>query len=142
MYCGFVYTNDQNVCSEFSFILKPSSIEGVGVFATHDIPAGTKILINNYVLRTLKVTEIPQAFVRYCIHINEKECLCPARFDRMEIDWYINHSDNPNIAVESSLDLDHALYCAVRDIKAGDEIFIDYNSLNEPEDLKEDFYKK
>lgn len=27
-------------CTEFSFILKPSPIRGVGVFATHDILGG------------------------------------------------------------------------------------------------------
>ena len=30
---------------------------------------------------------------------------------------------------------------ALEDIKAGEEILIDYNCLNEPEHLKEDYYK-
>lgn len=33
-------------CTEFSFVLKPSTslgVDGVGVFATHDIPAATRL---------------------------------------------------------------------------------------------------
>lgn len=53
-----------------------------------------------------------------------------------KIGWYINHSREPNI---HKIGEDHIV--TSRAIKAGEEILIDYNQLNEPEHLKEDYYK-
>jgi hypothetical protein len=135
--------------SEFSFVLKPSSLGGIGVFATHDFQTGTLLLTTSFGLKLLKIKDIPDAFVQYCVHLNDEECLCPEHFDRMEIGWYINHSSAPNIArycseynSEEINSFKARPFFAIQDIKAGDEILIDYNYLNEPEHLKEDFYKK
>jgi len=135
--------------SEFSFVLKASSLEGVGVFATHDIKAGTQLLSRSFRLRKMKVKDIPAELLKYCAYISDEECLCPEQFDRMEIGWFINHSSTPNIArpsVQSSVhitqDLEARPFYAIKDIKAGDEILVDYNYLGEPENLKEDFYKQ
>lgn len=134
--------------SEFSFMLKPSSLGGIGVFAIHDVKAGTHIFTTTFSLRTLKIENVPTDLRMYCIYLNDEECLCPERFDRMELGWFINHSFTPNIArmnivdpadVANSLKV-RALY-AIKDIKAGDEILIDYNNLKEPEHLKEDYYR-
>lgn len=123
--------------SEFSWILKPSPLGGIGVFAAHDIPAGTLLFTKDDEMRILKVRDVPQEFIKYCVFISDEECLCPGRFDRMEIGWFMNHSAEPNIDYDSN---SFKLY-AVRDIKAGEEIFIDYNRLGEPEHLKEGYYK-
>lgn len=134
--------------TEFSFMLKPSPIAGIGVFATHDIPKGTHIFKSTFNLRKIKIQEVPEALRFYCILLNDQECLAPERFDRMEIGWFINHSFDPNIVrmnkidpndIENSLKV-RALY-ALKDIKAGDEITINYNNLQEPEHLKEAYYK-
>lgn len=149
--------------TEFSFILKPSTLSGIGVFATHDIPLGT-VLFNQNIrsnLRVLKIKDVPAEAIQYCIYINDEECLCPERFDRMEICWYLNHSADPNIAKKvpqhryGSQDTsafkdaqdfydrrDKNPFYAIKDIKAGDEILIDYNELNEPEHLQEDYFKQ
>jgi SET domain-containing protein len=121
----------------FSFILRPSPIEGVGVFAAHDIAAGEKVLTGKFTNRKLKTKEIPEEFLRYCIFINDEECICPEKFDRMEIGWFLNHSNDPNIAKIA----DEA-FIAIRDIKRGDEILIDYNKLDEPEHLKKEYYNQ
>jgi len=126
--------------SEFSFMIRASSIGdagGVGVFATHNIPAGAFFLNKSFEARVLKTKDVPKEFVKYCIYLNDEELLCPERFDRMEIGWFINHSFTPNIAYNSDK---RSLY-AIRNIKAGEEILIDYNYLDEPEYLKDDFYK-
>ncbi len=129
--------------TEFSFILKPSLLGGIGVFATHDISAKSQIFKNYFKIRTLKIKEVPTDFIKYCIKISDEECLCPKRFDRMEIGWYINHSATPNIAQRTVIieGIEECIVYALNDIKAGDEILIDYNFLNEPEHLKEDYYK-
>jgi len=134
--------------SETSFILRPSSIGGIGVFATHDIPAGTLLCRTSHNKRTLKIKDVPFEFLKYCVYINDEECICPERFDRMEIGWFINHSATPNIASNTSTTMTsngpiraYSFY-ALTDIKAGNEIVIDYNSFNEPENLKEEYYKQ
>ena len=135
--------------SEFSFMLKPSLLGGVGVFATHDIPVGTLLFNQNFEIRTMRIKDVPTPLLQYCVYISDDECLCPERFDRMEIGWYINHSSTPNIAKESrapnaetARNIKERAVHAIQDIKAGDEILIDYNYLHEPEHLKEDYYKQ
>lgn len=141
--------------TEFSFMLKPSPLGGIGVFATHDIPSGTLLFNQNskHLVRTLKIKDLPAEALKYCVLINDEECFCPERFDRMEIGWYLNHSAEPNIAKKDPSQIintaedfynnreKHQLY-SIKDIKAGDEILMDYNELNEPEALKEDYYKQ
>lgn len=123
--------------NEFTFILKPSSIGGIGVFTTHDLPEGVHVFTGKHQTRTCKIKDIPPAFIKYCIFINDHECLCPERFDRMEIGWFLNHSHKPNITKKPD-----GYVVTTRDIHAGEEILMDYNELNEPEYLKEDYYKK
>ncbi len=94
--------------SEFSFILKPSPLGGVGVFAIHDIPVGTQVFSPTVsVKRVLKVKDVPAELLKYCIYINDEECFAPERFDRMEIGWYLNHSATPNSAKKDLLHHDH-----------------------------------
>lgn len=135
--------------SEFSFMLKPSLLGGVGVFATHEIPKGTHLFNQDFNIRVLKVKDVPSSLLQYCIYVSDEECLCPERFDRMEIGWYINHSSTPNIARQSAVsnaeavkDIKKRTVHAIQDINAGDEILIDYNTLDEPEHLKECYYRK
>jgi hypothetical protein len=122
--------------NEYSLILQPSALGGIGVFTTHDFPQGSQIFSGTFSPRKLLIKDIPSAFLKYCIYLNDEECLCPERFDRMEIGWYLNHSDQPNIIKQAE-----NLIVSTRDIKAGEEILIDYNHLNEPEHLKEAYYK-
>lgn len=134
--------------SEFSFIVKPSPLGGVGVFATHDIPIGTQVFSPTIsVKRILKVKDVPAELLKYCIYTNDEECIAPERFDRMEIGWYLNHSSTPNIAKKNLLQHDQVSdrvqkpFFVIKEIKAGDEILIDYNYLNEPDHLKEDYFR-
>lgn len=122
--------------TESTFILKPSLVAGIGVFATHPIKAGTEVFKDNYSPRVLKTKDIPKAFQKYCIFLNDEESLCPERFDRMEVEWFLNHSKDPNLSKTPDEKI-----IALKDIQAGDEVFIDYNQLNEPEHLKESYYK-
>ena len=132
---------NKNITDEFSFVLKPSKF-GVGVFAVHDIKAGTYLrLFGNENLgidnheRFLNKKDVPKEFQIFCINRGES-LWCPPDFGYMPIGWYLNHSKKPN-ALNKNYD-----YWASRDIKAGEEILIDYNSLEEPEETKEDYYKK
>ena len=125
--------------TEFSFVLKLAE-HGVGVFATHDIAKGTYLRLfgdnkddkRNAKLR--KKEEVPPAFRQYCADRGDT-MWCPGDFGVMPIGWYLNHSKSPN-----AFHKDYHWYAA-RDIKAGEEILIDYNKLGEPPDAREDYYK-
>lgn len=124
---------------EFSFILKPSEY-GVGVFAAHDIKAGTFLRLfgegakieDRSVERNIE--DVPEFFRGYCLERGDK-LICPEDFGRMTIGWFLNHSKNFN-----AVHKDYSWYAA-RDIKEGEEILIDYNTLEEPEELKKEYYK-
>lgn len=129
-----------NKTTEFSFILKPSEY-GVGVFATEDIKKDTHLRLfgdeETIDFRSLvrNKEDVPELFQGYCMDRDEK-LICPMDFGQMHVGWYLNHSNSPNTYPDS----DYKWY-ASRDIKAGEEITIDYNTLNEPEDGKEDYYR-
>jgi hypothetical protein len=129
--------------SEYSFVLKPSPWGGVGVFATHDMAHGTVLFRPNIThVRTFAVKDVPPAFIKYCIYIDEHTCIGPQAFDRMEISWYINHSATPNVSIKkcpASLNGEPRFW-AIKDIAADTEIVMDYNELDEPESVKEPFY--
>jgi SET domain-containing protein len=126
--------------NEFSFLLKPAEY-GVGVFAAHDIKKGAHLrmfgseeaLDTRSLVRNKK--DVPEAFRDYCMDWGDK-LICPKDFSVMPIGWYLNHSKSPNASRD-----ERYWWHAAHDIKAGEEITIDYNSLEEPERVKEDYYR-
>lgn len=128
-------TNDK------SFILKPSLTEGagVGVFALHDIEADTWLALKprgESVGVNVKEEDIPNDLITYCIANDDGTWKCPPEFNHMHLVWYLNHSDIPNANKREDG------YYSTQPIRAGEEITIDYNAFNEPEDKKEDYYKE
>ena len=120
----------------FLFILKPSAGKGVGVFAVQSIPKSLIVFPSWRNMVRRKLSEIPKNFHHFCIHINDEYVLCPWSFDNLSLDYYINHSFEPNIIINLQ---NQMVTC--RDINPGEEILIDYNQYNEPEHLKSDYYK-
>ena len=112
---------------------------GVGVFAAHDIKEGSYLRLfreedgpRTAIMR--KKEDVPEYFRQFCLDRGET-LLCPSNFGHMEIGWHLNHSKTPNAQHR-----DYNYY-ALRDIKEGEEITIDYNTLEEPEDAKQEYYK-
>lgn len=131
-----------NETNEFSFILKPAKY-GVGVFATHDILGGTQLRVfgDNNPIRRLKKEEVPEMFRDWCASKGD-ELICPPDFGYMPIGWYLNHSNTPNaVHDEKEAAGSYGLWRSARDIKAGEEITIDYNELEEPEEDRKEYYK-
>jgi hypothetical protein len=114
---------------EFSFILKPSKLGGVGVFCTHGIAGGTRLhlfpdLKPRY-FSNARLERDPRlrAFCRvYGVDVGSGSVVARS-FGHMHVGWYLNHSDEPNAH--------HARfrYFASRDIDADEEITIDYRDL-------------
>lgn len=121
---------------EFSFVLKPSTIEkaGVGVFAIHGIKTGTKLTLNKDggESRILDANAIPAELSHLSIALPDGKRKSPKEFNHLWMVWYLNHSDSPNAQLNES----ENNYYSTRDIQPGEEILIDYNKFSEPNDIK------
>ena len=127
--------------NQYSFILKPSKIPnaGVGVFSLRDIQPGIHLALKpqgQSVGVDVQEEVIPKELLGYCVAKENGVWRCPPDFSHMHIVWYLNHSEKPNAEKRSDG------YYSTKVIKTGEEITIDYNSLDEPEDKKEEYYKK
>jgi len=116
--------------SELSFVLRPSPHDGVGVFCTHGIRKGSKLrLFPGPDLRFVpnekqEGNPLLEIFCdRYGIEDRHGNRVAHD-FGCMEIGWYLNHSETPTAHHDENYD-----YFASRDIQAGEEITIDYNTL-------------
>ena len=122
--------------------LRPSSVEGIGVFALRDIPKGCRTMFgapdaaDDWVtVRREEVESLPEhariLVETYCL-FDEDHYFVPAHgFKRMDLSLFLNHSDTPNIA---SVD-EGAWFEALRHIAAGEELFVDYGTIvSEPAD--------
>jgi SET domain-containing protein len=113
--------------------LRPSKIQGVGVFAIKKIPKGTKIFegvrkikfINispKIIFQNKKINPAVKKMVKDFFVIFEKELYLPnCSLNKIDISFYVNHSENPNIAAK-----DGEIFFAIRNIKKGEEITANY----------------
>jgi len=115
-------------------MLKPSPIEGIGVFAIRDIPKGCRTIFSAGVGEWIKVavTEVEKlpAHSRnlvetYCLYDEENYFVPDYGFKLMDMVLYLNHSSQFNIASVN----DGEQFEALRDIKAGEELLVDYGSI-------------
>jgi hypothetical protein len=115
---------------EFSFILKPSVRGGVGVFCTHGIAEGTRLVLfpglKPRYFSDARLARDPRlrAFCRVYGVDTGSGSVVARNFGHMHIGWYLNHSDEPNAHHE------RFAYFASRDIDANEEITIDYRALD------------
>ncbi len=121
----------KDVTDEFSFLLKPSPIAGVGVFVTHPIKKGTRLLVFSGAAPTRKIkmseakkNPVLAKFVEFFAVASGGWVYCPANFSAMPVGWYLNHSDKSNAHHDEGY-----RYYASRDINEGEEVTINYNDL-------------
>lgn len=133
--------NKQQLLTELSnnsyVMLQPSSIAGIGVFALQDIAKGCREMFSPpnaddewITLSKQEVEALPNhaKFLvgNYCLYDEEENYFVPADgFKKIDISLFINHSDTPNII--SINDGDY--FEAIRDIKIGEELFLDYGKI-------------
>lgn len=127
-----------NELSKHSYVmLKPSPIAGIGVFAVCDIPKGCRdmftppnpndqwITLSKPEIETLPI-HAQHLVTNYCLFDKEENYFVPAEgFKKIDISLFINHNSTPNII--SIHDGDY--FEATRDIKAGEELFLDYGEI-------------
>ncbi len=115
------------------FRLRPSTIEGagVGVFATTDVPRGTVLRelfapddVRRLTWAEFATLDVPSDVKENFVTRYETECFVPAHFNRISVGWYLNDSEEPNLAHDANYD-----YYALRAIAAGEELLIRYDDL-------------
>jgi SET domain-containing protein len=121
-------------------MLMPSPVAGVGVFAIVDIPKGCRDMFSKpgedddwVELDRSEVDRLPshtrQLIENYCLFDDSVYYVPAGGFKTMDVSLFINHGDLPNlVSVE-----DGKYFEAVRDIKAGEELFLDYGTIVDDE---------
>jgi len=121
--------------NEFSFVLKPSPLGGIGVFCTHGIKKGTRLHLFPRGSRLITHKEIKlktevfgnNKLINFCnfYGVEDKEGFwVPKSFNCIDVGWYLNHSDNFN-----SIHDEKYRYFNDKDLQGGEEITINYNHL-------------
>ena len=85
--------------------IKSSTIDGLGLFATEDLPVGENLGIS---------------------HVYDERFT--NQFIRTPLGGFINHSDTPNL--KAYIDADFRYIKTLRHIKAGEELTLEYNLYN------------
>ena len=115
-------------------MLKPSSVDGVGVFAITDIPKGQRNIFSSDTSEWIPVSKqevfaLPahsKALVEnYCLYDEDHYFIPSYGFKMADLVIFLNHADKANIAsINEGED-----FVALRDISAGEELFVDYGEL-------------
>lgn len=112
-------------------VLRPSSLGGVGVFTTMSLAEGTRVDLfagKDWTLVHRPLETLPEELQHYCV-ITTGGYYRPKDFRAMSIGWYLNHSDTPNL---EHCDTDE--WFTTRPIAAGEELTVDYKTLDAHED--------
>ena len=112
-----------------------SYIHGVGIIAIQPIMKGAFIFLpDDDKLRWIKATamkrlpkEIQRLYEDFCIKKGNKYG-CPTSFNKLTPAWFLNHSENPNVAADKAY-----RFIALKNIKKGEELTADYNRYSDSE---------
>jgi SET domain-containing protein len=107
---------------------------GIGVFSLSEIPKDYPIFgprQKNYFIRWEELSDVSENVLRYikCIcHSNEEGFFIDSFLDQIDISFYVNHSDSPNLLHDENADV----YYTARKIEIGEELTLLY-----PEDERD-----
>ena len=117
-------------------MIKPSPIEGIGVFALQDIPKGCRSMFSKaneqeqwIPISKTEIENLPahaKALIEnYCLYDAENYFVPDYGFKKMDLVNFLNHSDTPNVISIN----DGEFFEAIRDIKKDEELVIDYGEI-------------
>ena len=110
-----------------------SKIHGVGVFAIRPIKQGTFVFCGDDA-ETIKIKvadvtglhpNIQKLYTDFC-PTEGNEYVCPENFNQLTVPWYLNHSDDPNMADNKSYQ-----FYSLRDIAEGEELTSNYRTYDQ-----------
>ena len=103
--------------------VRPSDLQGRGVFATEKIEKGEVVAVKaGHIVTAEQLAQITPAVGDYALQVHDHFYLSPAskeELDRMSI--FINHSCDPNVGFDGQI-----TYVAMRAIEPGEELCHDY----------------
>jgi SET domain-containing protein len=127
--------------------IRPSKIQGTGVFAIRNIPKGTNpfITYTNFetiaisvkeIMENKKIPDSVKEMVKDFYVIQNGNFYCDARsLNEIDISYFVNHSKTPNLDAK---DLDEeTIFITNRDILAGEELTSDYSTYTDLYDNSE-----
>jgi hypothetical protein len=109
--------------------IQVSPSNGVGVFAIRDIPEGTRLFVGDIGetklvsiedVEAIAEPEIRRMYIDFC-PVVDGYFVAPADFNQITMGWYMNHSEEPNVAVLGDLQ-----FVTSRFIARGEELVTDY----------------
>lgn len=117
-------------------MIKPSPIEGIGVFAVQDIPKGCRTMFSRssedekwIPVSKKELEKLPahsKALIEnYCLYDEENYFVPDYGFKKMDLVNFLNHSGTPNIISIN----EGEFFEAIRDIPKGEELVIDYGEI-------------
>jgi len=114
-------------------IVQPSPIHGLGIFAAHDIMAGTVIWRYDpefdLTVSRESIERLPEPTRRQVLKYSYR-CRVDHRYViAVDDSRYMNHSADPNIRDDYSVD-PRGIMVALRDIRAGEELTADYHDFD------------
>jgi SET domain-containing protein len=101
---------------------------GIGVFALSEIPKDYPIFAPRGKTHFIKWSELSDIsdsildYVRYICHSNNEGFFIDRFLDQVDLSFYVNHSDSPNLIHNENADI----YFAARNIKVGEELTVLY----------------
>ncbi len=119
----------------------PDKYGGVGLFALTKIPKDTRLdicqetdfkFVNKKFVKSKYQKEMFQVFGV----ATKNGYWVPKSFNSMSIGWLINHSDSPTLEWRKVGKSKEVTYFSKRAIKSGEELTIDYNSLDKTNNVK------
>ncbi len=118
--------------------VKPSQLGGLGLFATHTIFKGTVTwrFTPKFDIEFVfdEVRDLPKPIQEFLAtyayyHKGKQRYILVTDNDR-----FINHSDHPNIGIGEDTPDEEGFEYALRDIKDGEELTVDYRSFDDRHD--------
>jgi len=107
---------------------------GIGVFSLSEIPKDYPIFgprQKNYFIRWEELSDVSEnvlRYIKYICHSNEEGFFIDSFLDQIDISFYVNHSDSPNLLHDENADV----YYTARKIEIGEELTLLY-----PEDERD-----
>jgi len=121
--------------------LKPSKIEGIGIFAIRDIPKGKNpfVGIKNSKYHEFKMQELKKLDKEilkmiedfFVIEKDGTVNITENALNGMDISFFLNHSKNPNLKIYDDGKNDSYCFKATRKIAKGQELTIAYEDYDE-----------
>ena len=105
------------------------SAHGVGVFAIRDIPAGKRLFKGDSgtIVRVPRAAvdrivdpELRRMYFDFCPSVDDV-FIAPADFNLLTMEWYLNHSADPNVVPDPNMQ-----FSSCRPIAVGEELTTDY----------------